>query len=296
MARNHARLLTSIWNDDDFLELEQGPQRLFMLLLSQQNLSHAGLLPLTTKRWANKSKNTTVDQIEEYLQALEDARFIVVSERTEELLIRSFMRRDEVWKQLNVTKAACKDAKAIAAPRLREWLAYEVDRMRAIDGLPDAVQRELTSLAEALPNPTGSPPEPLATGAATPEGRGSVTEVSTDSPSPTPSPAPATVPALRAEPPDDPTGSLLIEHADAYTTPPPPSALVPVRREISRLVAEGVHPDRIRAGLGRLREKQLAASLLPQLVTECGPKPSTTDQRVRGTLALAAEYDAQEHR
>lgn len=91
--------------------------------------------------------------------------------------------------------------------------------------------------------------------------------------------------------PDDPTGRLIAEHAAAYDTPPPPSALIPVRREVMRLVTEHVSEDRIRSGLARMREKRLGASLLPQLVTEASTTTrSTTDERVGNVLDLAAEY------
>lgn len=94
-------------------------------------------------------------------------------------------------------------------------------------------------------------------------------------------------------PPDDPTSALLREHVAAYAQPPPPSAITPVKREIMRLVAEHVEPDRIRDGLTRLRERRLAASLLPQLVSETSPtkRSSTTDARVADGLALARRYE-----
>lgn len=94
----------------------------------------------------------------------------------------------------------------------------------------------------------------------------------------------------------DPTTRLLAEHVQAYTEPPPLSAQSKVKAQIMRLVAERVSEDRIRAGLSRMRERQLAASLLPQLVAEATPigaahKPSTTDQRVAAGLALVAKYE-----
>jgi hypothetical protein len=93
---------------------------------------------------------------------------------------------------------------------------------------------------------------------------------------------------------DDPTSALIREHAAAYDQPPPPSALIPVKRAVMRLVAEGVTPDRISAGLTRMRDRRLGPGLLPQLVTETGPAKSTTDQRVAQGLALVAKYEAQE--
>jgi hypothetical protein len=95
--------------------------------------------------------------------------------------------------------------------------------------------------------------------------------------------------------PEDPTSALLVEHVRAYAQPPPQAAQNRVKVEIMRLVAERVEPERIRNGLARLREKQLSASLLPQLVTETTSirRPSTTDQRVADGLALAAELKAE---
>ena len=285
MARNHARILTSIWNDDDFLALSANAQRVYLMLLSQQNLSHAGLLPLTVRRWASKAKDTTSEQIETWLGELQCERFVVVDYDTEELLIRSFIRGDEVYKQPNVMAAACTDAKAIASLMLRIEVAVEVRRIRAIEGLSNRVIQLLETLSEALP-------EPLAKGSLRATGMGKGTEVSKE-PAPTPSPATATGPAALAASQDDPTSALVAEHIAAYTSPPPPSAVIPIKREVMRLVAEHVEPDRIRAGLARLRERRLAASLLPQLVSEATPisKPSTTDLRFAQGLALAQRYE-----
>lgn len=195
MARNHARILTSIWTDEDFLDMSAGAQRMFMLLMSQQNLSHAGLLPLTVKRWANKAKNTTPEQVEAWLAELVQRRYVVIDEATEELLIRSLMRRDDVWKHWKVMTAAANDVVAIASARLRAVCAAEVARMLAIPGVPEASKPLLERLQDALPKPTDTQPEPEPPR----KGQGVVTEVSTGSPAPAPSPTSA--PATSAKPP-----------------------------------------------------------------------------------------------
>lgn len=99
--------------------------------------------------------------------------------------------------------------------------------------------------------------------------------------------------ALADEPRDDPTGQLLTEHINAYAEPVPIDAQIATKQQILRLVAEGIAPDRIRAGLARLREKSVHPKTLPHLVAECSPvtRQSTTDQRVNGTLALAQRYE-----
>jgi hypothetical protein len=288
MARNHARILTSIWNDDDFLALSADAQRVYLLLLSQQNLSHAGLLPLTVKRWANKAPNTTVEDFERALAELETARFVVIDGDTEELLVRSLMRGDEAWKHWKVMTAAARDAAAVASPLLRGVLAAEVGRMLAILELPAQSRTLLEGLRDGFPLPIVWEPD----ADASPQGQGLVTLGDQGCPPLPPWPAPTPAPVARAD--DDPTMALLIEHTNGYAEPLPPSAQAKIKPEIMRLVAEGVEPERIRRGLTRIRERGLAASLLPQLVTESAPRRSTGDERVAAALALAARYDAEE--
>lgn len=116
-------------------------------------------------------------------------------------------------------------------------------------------------------------------------------------PAPVPATATAPAPAARDEPPDDPTSQLLTEHANAYGTPPPPSALQPVRTQIARLIAEHVPPTDIRNALTRMRDRNVGAALLPQLVVEArnsnNTRPSTTDQRVQAARDIAADLRAQ---
>ncbi|MFE2324644.1 hypothetical protein ACFXD5_12115 [Streptomyces sp. NPDC059385] len=129
MARGHGRILTSIWEDADFLDLEEREQRLYLFLISQPNLNHAGLLDLTLRRWARKARSLTSAELEKLLQALESARFIVMDEDTEELLIRSFIRNDGVWRMPKVMGAAVSGALEISSKRLQQALLDEMDRI-----------------------------------------------------------------------------------------------------------------------------------------------------------------------
>ncbi|MFE0104534.1 hypothetical protein [Streptomyces sp. NPDC059009] len=129
MARGHGRILTSIWEDADFLTLEQEEQRLYLFLISQPNLNHAGLLPLTLRRWARKAAGLTVGELERLLAELEQRRFVVVDRDTEELLIRTFVRNDGVWKQPKVMAAMVSGAEEISSAKLRRTLLVEMDRL-----------------------------------------------------------------------------------------------------------------------------------------------------------------------
>lgn len=153
MAREHARLYTSIWNDPDFLELTPEDQRGYIQLLSQRNVSQAGVLPLQVRKLTKGSKHTTEEDVWKYLHSLADARFIVIDEDTEEVLIRSFIRRDGVLKIPNVFKSALRAATNVESPKLRSALARELRRLDRKDAAAVAEQLE--------PNPSSKVPEPI---------------------------------------------------------------------------------------------------------------------------------------
>jgi hypothetical protein len=136
MARAHGRILSSIWEDEDFLALTEQQQRLYLFLISQPNLNHAGLLPLTLRRWARKSRGLTAAELDKHLQALTETGFIVLDDDTEELLIRSFVRNDGVWKQPKVMGAMVSGALEISSRMLRRALLAEMGRV-PLDDLSD---------------------------------------------------------------------------------------------------------------------------------------------------------------
>ncbi|RSS59846.1 hypothetical protein [Streptomyces sp. WAC01280] len=227
MARGHGRILTSIWEDADFLALGEREQRLYLFLISQPNLNHAGLLDLTLRRWSRKARGLTSVELEKLLQALEGARFIVMDEDTEELLIRSFVRNDGVWKQPKVMGAMVSGALEISSKHLQRALLEEMNRIpldelsseptkyRGEDG--PSIRAQITTHIQALRKAFGDlTPDPSGRGSVTPSGTPSATPSDTPSqgdteggpkastrgragasrahspaPAPTPTPAPA---------------------------------------------------------------------------------------------------------
>ncbi|MEU6057952.1 hypothetical protein [Streptomyces sp. NPDC047097] len=202
MARGHGRILASIWEDDDFLALTQPQQRLYLFLISQPNLNHAGLLPMTLRRWARKAAGLTASELELQLDALAAAGFIVLDDDTEEILIRTFVRNDGVWRMPKVMGAMVSGAMEIESKALRRALVAEMDRipldelsteptkLRSGEGpsIRDQVAEHITTLRKAFGNP-----DP------TPSGGGSTTPSAT--PSATPSDPPAEggpIPSTRA--------------------------------------------------------------------------------------------------
>jgi hypothetical protein len=157
MARSHGRIYVTIWQDEDFLALSPTVQRLYMFLVSQPNLSHLGVLPLTLRRWAKKAHGYKLDDLNADLADLEDAGFVVVDEDSEELLIRTLLRGDQVYKQPNVMRAAIASAPSVNSDAIKRALLTEIDRLdlgdrRDADGL-------LASLREALSVPERDGPD-----------------------------------------------------------------------------------------------------------------------------------------
>ncbi|WP_406183914.1 hypothetical protein [Streptomyces sp. NBC_01006] len=64
------------------------------------------------------------------------------------------------------------------------------------------------------------------------------------------------------------TQQMVAEYAAACPNRPPSAVLGQLARSVAKLIAEGIDPAHIRAGLVRLREKALHPSVLPSLVNE----------------------------
>lgn len=106
MARGHGRISSSIWEDSDFLALTQQQQRLYLFLISQPNLNHAGLLPLTLRRWARKSKGLTARELEEHFYALEAAKLVISDRSEDELFVSGYFQHANIGGQPRVVAAA----------------------------------------------------------------------------------------------------------------------------------------------------------------------------------------------
>lgn len=153
MPRDHARILTAIWADDDFRALPADAQRLYMLLLTQDQLTYAGTLDLRVNRWAACAPDTSPDDVRWSLEVLAEHRFVVVDETTEELLVRAYVRINEVWKQPKLMTLALRQAEPVQSRRLRHALRVELLR------LPDDKRTQgPKAFAVTLPDTPGDTP------------------------------------------------------------------------------------------------------------------------------------------
>lgn len=142
MARSHARLSCSIWQDGDYTELSMGAQWMYEALVSQPNINNAGVVAFTPRRWANLSRDVSVSDVLEFLAELEAARFIVVDEDAGEILVRSFIRHDGVSSNGKVFKNALDVARQVHSAALRQVLADELRRVGSETALAAAEEIE----------------------------------------------------------------------------------------------------------------------------------------------------------
>lgn len=206
MARSEARISVEVWNDHDFRALSRDAQWAFMFLLSQHDLAHDGVIALRVRRWSQCAAGMTADDLEGFLEELEAARFIVVDRDTEELLIRSFIRRDKVYKQPNVLRAAADHLPLVTSAAIRYALAVELARISQ-EPMPEGSTAIVAEMRKGLPDPSENPspnPSPEGSGnpsAGTPGVRGVVTAVVSDFPVPrsskSPGPGPQGAPPAR---------------------------------------------------------------------------------------------------
>ncbi|MGH6979154.1 MAG: hypothetical protein ACRED4_07670 [Brevundimonas sp.] len=166
MPRDHARIKTARAHDLDWRDLTQEAQWTYDAIVTQEGLSHAGVIDYRPGRIAALAKNGTVRKVETAVKTLEDARFVVVDRLTEELLVRSFVRHDGVFDRANMGKAVGRAFAKVVSTTVRQALIAEMARhYRDNPGLagwhgmrdlyPD-VMAQVEAMASTVPFPMAS--------------------------------------------------------------------------------------------------------------------------------------------
>lgn len=136
MARHYGKVLTSIWNDADFRALTGDAQRIYLMLITQADITSVGTLPITMRRWVGYASDGTSKGLQRAITELENAMFVVLDWDREELLVRSFVRWDEGWKNGLRLKAIQSAATVVASPNLQVVLSAEMDRLGIKHAIP----------------------------------------------------------------------------------------------------------------------------------------------------------------
>jgi hypothetical protein len=130
--------VSAIWNDPDFRVLESREQWAYLMLSTQGDISSAGLLALTLRRWAKYAADMTSDALWDAISGLAERRFLVVDEDTEELLVRSFVKWDNGFNNEKRRPAITAAANVVVSPQIRGILADELDSLSVPHSLRDS--------------------------------------------------------------------------------------------------------------------------------------------------------------
>jgi hypothetical protein len=128
----YAKVFRSIWQDDDFRALTGSTQRMYILLMTQPDVSHCGVLPYTPGRWGQLASDTDADSVRHDIEGLTVPEtlgltvkpFVLIDAGTEELLIRSYAKHDGGYKVPNIRTALFRSIEEVMSAPLRSAAAH----------------------------------------------------------------------------------------------------------------------------------------------------------------------------
>jgi hypothetical protein len=301
MARDYANIFTAIWREPDWKALPSRAQRTYFMLVTQPDISAAGTLDLTAKRWAKLAADTTVVTIRADLEVLAAARFVFVDEDTEELLVRTFVKHDKGYGNSKRRGAIVDAAKGLESPQLRQILWVEFEKLSIAHVLPSTYITAGNRASDALFEIDDVNPD-----RASAKERVVVTEVSKVPQPSNRKPTNASRSAAQAPAHDEhdagetTTAQTLVgEWLERCAKRPPGQVIGIVSKQIKEMLAEGIDPDDIRRGIATWMLKPLHPSTLASVVNEVmnvapgslaraspGARPTGTDATVNGWLNL----------
>lgn len=159
MARKFAQFKLTMWGDDAFRDLSPAEQHLYVVLTTSPSLNHCGVGDWRPSRVAPLARGWTVEQVLTTAAGLIERLYLVADESTEEVLVRSFVRHDELMKQPKMAVAVCRAHDSVASGPLRGVIVHELRRLR--EELPElscwGIEKVAETLAKASVDPSTYP-------------------------------------------------------------------------------------------------------------------------------------------
>lgn len=123
MPRKLALVKASVWEaGSDFRNLTKDAQRLYLLLISQSQITNCGVVPWMPTRWARMAADETLTSIERTMGELEQERYVIVDREAGEVLVRTFVRHDKVLEKPQLLQAAQREFLTIESADIRQEL------------------------------------------------------------------------------------------------------------------------------------------------------------------------------
>lgn len=162
MAREYARIRISIAGDADVEELTLAAQWLyFRVLIPEAKLSHCGVADWRPRRLLGKARGLTLATVLEAAAELEAARFALFDDDTEEVLVRSYVRSEELFRNPKMAVAVADAFLGVASKPLRAAVVAEVRRAQQehpeYSSWSHAISRDAVSRLLSAPGPDQVP-------------------------------------------------------------------------------------------------------------------------------------------
>jgi hypothetical protein len=106
----------------EFRQLSPMAQWSYTMLLSQPQISNLGLLPYVPEKWVRLAAGLTTEQLEEALHELEDRHYVIIDKDAVELLVRTFIKHDQVFTQPALTTNARVLIRSVESETIRTYL------------------------------------------------------------------------------------------------------------------------------------------------------------------------------
>jgi len=124
MARSHGVIKVEVWEPrSDFRRLGIDGQWAYTMLISQPQINNLGILPYVPEKWARLAEDLDRERLDQALAALEHDRYTITDTDTGELLVRTFIRHDAVWKQPRLVTNARRLYRELESQTIADHLA-----------------------------------------------------------------------------------------------------------------------------------------------------------------------------
>ena len=129
MAREYGRYLNRTHRDGDWNSLTTLQHDCYMALVSSEDITWAGVLPYSPIRFASFAADLTERKVERAWTELAERHFLVIDMTTGEILVRTFLRHDNVIAKPNLTKAFLTAYERVRSDKLRCAIKHELSRL-----------------------------------------------------------------------------------------------------------------------------------------------------------------------